>query len=77
MAAFLFVDGYPSRSSSSEIRIRVPTCLCFVCFSRVTLPPKKGKRALLGDLAFVEWLQGTPQGNQQLVGGRLLSTHPR
>ena len=34
------------RSSNREVRIRVP----LVYFSRGSLPPKKGKRALLGDL---------------------------
>ena len=40
------------RSSSREVRIRVPTFFCFVYFTRGTLPPKKvGTRALLvGDL---------------------------
>ena len=45
-------DGVPvlmvsTRSSSREVRIRVP-CFSVVYFSRGTL--KKGKRALLGDL---------------------------
>ena len=49
----LFVDRYIlPRSSSPEVRIRVPF-FSVVHFSRGTLPPKKGKRALLGDLANV------------------------
>ena len=38
-----------TRSSSREVRIRVPF-FSVVYFSRGTLPPKKGKRELLGDL---------------------------
>ena len=41
-----------SRSSSTEVRISWYFSL-FVYLSRGTLPPKKGKRALLGDLAVV------------------------
>ena len=41
-----------SRSSSREVRIRVPTFFGFVYFSRGTLPTKKvGQRALLKNLA--------------------------
>ena len=39
-----------ARSSSSEVRIRVPDLFSVVCFRRGTLPQKVGKRALLGDL---------------------------
>ena len=40
-----------TRSSSREVRLRVPDFFSVVCFSRETLPTKKvGKRALLGDL---------------------------
>ena len=42
-----------SRSSSREVKIRVPT-FSVVCF-RGTLPKKKGKRALLGDLEVGEY----------------------
>ena len=38
-----------SRSSSREVRIRVP-CFSVVYLSRGTLPPKKGNRTLLEDL---------------------------
>ena len=40
------------RSSSREVRIRVPFLFSVVYFSRGTLPPKRNgfKRALLGDL---------------------------
>ena len=38
-----------AKSSSREVRIRVST-FSVVYFSRGTLPPKRGKRALLGDL---------------------------
>ena len=40
-----------SRSSRREVRIRIPDfASSVVYFSRETLPKKKGKRALLGDL---------------------------
>ena len=41
------------RSSSREVRIRVPTFLSVVDFSRGILPKKRVKRALLGDLDFL------------------------
>ena len=45
-----------TRSSSREVRIRAPTFFFgVVYFSRGTLPQKKGKRALLGDLLRVSF----------------------
>ena len=40
--------------SLTEARIRVPTFFGFVYFCRGTLPQKRGKRALLGDLVVVQ-----------------------
>ena len=56
-----------ARSSSREVRIRVPTFFSVVYLSRGTLPkktggepsPQKGNRALLGDLAKL-WVQDGP-----------------
>ena len=42
-------SSFLTRSSSREVRIRVP-CVSVVYFSKGTLPQKRGKRALLGDL---------------------------
>ena len=66
-----------SRSSSSEVRIRVPFVFSVVYFSRGTLPTKKGKRALLGSI--FDWLaifRGSPFPHVCFDFERTQKTHP-
>ena len=58
-----------TRSSSREVRKRVPTFFCSL-ISRGTLPPKKGKRALLGDLVMrpMQFERGPAMGKRSSLG---------
>ena len=67
--------GNQNWSSGREVRIWVPEFFSVVCFSRGTLPQKRGQRALLGDLETKpketnRWPLSFGQGSEQIWQSR-------